>query len=152
VPIACRARILEGAEVLHPVGDEIETVDMAAVEFLIPPCCRCGASIAIWRAGPRPCPFLGVVHIRNFSLFLSNFAMGLWYITRPRGCRRGRIRDRSCPPTISGLTTGIGYCITLPVFRVHLPRKHLASRSTQALPSDRASRRAADQGFGRSYS
>src|SRR5258708_10559829 len=40
-------------------------------------------SIAIWPSWPASVSHsLGVVHIRNFSVFLSNFAMALWYITK----------------------------------------------------------------------
>jgi len=64
---------------------------------------------------------LGVDHMRNFSVFLSNFAMALWYTRHPGVVVAVDLQiERAFGHP--GLTTGIGYCVTLPVFGSSLPR------------------------------
>src|SRR6267143_1359181 len=111
-------------------------------------------SMAIWPSWPASVSHsLGVVHIRIFSLFLSNFAMALWYITPTQGLSsRSNSRSR-VPSDHPGLTTGIGYCVTLPVFGSILPRNIWPKSEYQALPW-RSSITSCGwiSGFGRSYS
>src|SRR5437899_12230753 len=64
----------------------------------------------------------GVCHIWNFSVFLSNFAMEFWYITPTQGLSSLSNSRSSVPSGHPGLTTGIEYCVTLPVFGSILPR------------------------------
>src|SRR5437867_6878652 len=65
---------------------------------------------------------LGVVHIWNFWVFLSNLAMALWYITPTHGLSYLANSRSSVPSDHPGLATGIGYCVTWPVFGSILPR------------------------------
>src|SRR5207249_1919010 len=114
----------------------------------------CVPSIAMWPSCPASeSHSLGVVHIRNFSLFLSNFAMALWYITPTQGLSSLSNSRSSVPSDHPGLTTGIGYCATLPVFGSILPKNIWPKSEYQALPS-RSSTTSCGwiRGFGRSYS
>src|SRR5256885_3324287 len=124
-------------------------------EFLIQTLLSLGVpAIAIWPSWPASVSHsLGVVHIRNFSVFLSNFAMALWYITPTQGLSSRSISRSSVPSDHPGLTTGIGYCVTLPVFGSILPRNIWPKSEYQALPS-RSSTTSCGwiSGFGRSYS
>src|SRR5213078_4382206 len=124
-------------------------------EFLIQTLLSLGVpAIAIWPSWPASVSHsLGVVHIRNFSVFLSNFAMALWYITPTQGLSSRSISRSSVPSDHPGLTTGIGYCVTLPVFASILPRNIWPKSEYQALPS-RSSTTSWGwiSGFGRSYS
>src|SRR5712671_7174147 len=111
-------------------------------------------SIAIWPSWPASVSHsLGVVHIRNFSVFLSNFAMALWYITPTQGLSSLSNSRSSVPSDHPGLTTGIGYCVTLPVFGSILPRNIWPKSEYQTWPS-RSSITSCGwiRGFGRSYS
>src|SRR5438445_11216655 len=65
---------------------------------------------------------LGVLHIWNFSVFLSNFAMAFWYITPIHGLSSLSNSRSSVPSGHPTLTIGIGYCVTLPVFGSIFPR------------------------------
>src|SRR6266581_4956655 len=111
-------------------------------EFLIHTLLSLGVpSIAIWPSWPASVSHsLGVVHIRNFSVFLSNFAMALWYITPTQGLSSRSNSRSSVPSDHPGLTTGIGYCVTLPVFGSILPRNIWPKSEYQTL---RLRRRAA---------
>src|SRR5712691_13554529 len=64
----------------------------------------------------------GVDHIWKVSVFLSNLAMALWYITPTQGLSSLSISRLSVPTGQLVLTTGIGYCVTLPVLASILPR------------------------------
>src|SRR5258708_7243681 len=111
-------------------------------------------SIGIWLRWPASVSHsLGVVHIRNFSVFLSNFAMALWYITPTQGLSSRSNSRSSVPSDHPGLTTGIGYCVTLPVFGSILPRNIWPKSEYQTLPS-RSSITSCGwiSGFGKSYS
>src|SRR5499427_8264899 len=77
----------------------------------------------------------GVDHIVYFSVFLSNFAMALWYITPTHGLSSLSISRLSVPTGQPGFTTGIGYCVTLPVFTSILPRNICPKSEYQALPA-----------------
>src|SRR5260370_33909012 len=92
-------------------------------EFLIHTLLSTGVPwIARWPSWPPSVSHsLGVVHIRNFSVFLSNFAMALWYITPTQGLSSRSNSRSSVPSDHPGLTTGIGYVVTLPVFGATLP-------------------------------
>src|SRR3989442_2278043 len=80
-------------------------------------------TIARWPSWPASVSHsLGVDHIWNFSVFLSNFAIALWYITPTQGLSFLSISRLSVPTGHPVLTTGIGYCVTLPVFGSILPR------------------------------
>src|SRR5712691_5346402 len=80
-------------------------------------------SIARWPSWPPSVSHSwGVVHIWNFWVFLSNFAMALWYITPTHGLSSVSNSRSSVPSGDPGLTTGIGYCVTLPVLGSILPR------------------------------
>src|SRR6185369_11876855 len=114
----------------------------------------CVPSIARWPSWPASVSHsLGVVHIWNFSLFLSNFAMALWYITPTQGLSSLSNSRSSVPCDQPGLTSGIGYCVTLPVFGSILPRNIWPKSEYQTLPS-RSSTTSCGwmSGFGRSYS
>src|ERR1700681_128250 len=93
-------------------------------EFLIHTLLSIGVpSIAIWPSWPPSVSHsLGVNHIWNFSVFLSNFAMALWYITPIQGLSSVSNSRSSVPSGHPGLTTGIGYWVTAPVFGSILPR------------------------------
>src|ERR1700674_3403757 len=93
-------------------------------EFLIHTLLSVGVpSIAIWPSWPPSVSHsLGVVHIWNFWVFLSNFAMELWYITPTQGLSLLLKSRSSVPSGHPGLTTGIGNCVTVPVFGSILPR------------------------------
>jgi len=69
---------------------------------------------------------LGVVHTRNFSLFLSNFAMALWYITPTQGfvVASNLEIERAFRP--SRLDHGNRILRHLAGLRVHLAEEHLA--------------------------
>src|SRR6266581_2839145 len=111
-------------------------------------------SIARWPSCPPSVSHsLGVFHIWNFSVFLSNFAMALWYITPTQGLSSLSNSRSSVPSGQPGLTTGIGYCVTLPVFGSILPRNICPKSEYQTLPS-RSSITSCGwiKGFGRSYS
>src|SRR5712671_3329819 len=111
-------------------------------------------SIAIWPSWPPSVSHsLGVVHIWNFSVFLSNFATAFWYITPTQGLSSVSNSRSSVPSGHPGLTTGIGYCVTLPVFGSILPRYIWPKSEYQTLPS-RSSTTSCGwiRGFGRSYS
>src|SRR5439155_22607370 len=111
-------------------------------------------SIARWPSCPASLSHsLGVVHIRNFPLFLSSFAMALWYITPTQGLSSLSSSRSSVPSDHPGLTTGIGYCVTLPVFGSILPRNIWPKSEYQTLPS-RSSTTSCGwiSGLGRSYS
>src|SRR2546429_1210740 len=124
-------------------------------EFLIHTLLSLGVpSIAIWPSWPASVSHsLGVVHIRNFPLFLSNFAIALWYITPTQGLSSLSNSRSSVPSDHPGLTTGIGYCVTFPVFGSILPRNIWPKSEYQTLPS-RSSTTSCGwiSGFGRSYS
>jgi len=146
---ACRLRgSFEGAEVLHPVGDEIESVDVAAVGVLDPHLVvAVGAfdrDMPSWPASVSHS--LGVVHTRNFSLFLSNFAMALWYITPTQGLSSRSISRSSVPSEPSRLDHGNRILRHLAGLRSILRGTSGRSRSTRPCPRDRASRRAAGSG------
>src|SRR2546427_2109865 len=96
---------------------------------------------------------LGVCQIRNFSVFLSNFAIAFWYITPTQGLSSLSNSRSSVPSGQPGLTTGIGYCVTLPVFGSILPRNICPKSEYQTLPS-RSSITSCGwiREFGRSYS
>src|SRR6266699_5868760 len=124
-------------------------------EFLIHTLLSLGVpSIAICPSWPASVSHsLGVVHIWNFPLFLSNFAMALWYITPTQGLPSRSISRSSVPSDHPGLTTGIGYCVTLPVLGSILPRNIWPKSEYQTWPS-RSSITSCGwiKGFGRSYS
>src|SRR6266487_952729 len=124
-------------------------------EFLIHTLLSLGVpSIAIWPSWPASeSHSLGVVHSWNFSVFLSNFAMAFWYITPTQGLSFLSNSRSSVPSDHPGLTTGIGYCVTLPVFGSILPRNIWPKSEYQTLPL-RSSTTSCGwiSGFGRSYS
>src|SRR4029077_15212129 len=114
----------------------------------------CAPWIAIWPSWPASLSHsLEVVHIRNLSVFLSNFAMALWYITPTQGLSSRSISRSRGPSDHHGLTTGIGYCVTAPVFGSILPRNIWPKSEYQTLPS-RSSTTSCGwmSGLGRSYS
>src|SRR6202043_2456207 len=93
-------------------------------------------SIARWPSWPPSVSHsLGVVHIWNFSVFLSNFAMAFWYITPTQGLSSLSNSRSSVPSGHPGLTIGIGYCVTLPVFGSILPRNIRSEEHTSELQS-----------------
>jgi len=98
-------------------------------------------------------PFLGVDHIRNFSLFLSNFAMALWYITPTQGLSSRSNSRSSVPSDHPCFDHGDRILRDFAGLRVHLAEEHLPKSEYQALPW-RSSINVVrlDQGFGRSYS
>src|SRR6266404_4406731 len=111
-------------------------------------------SIARWPSWPPSVSHsLGVVQIWNFSVFLSNFAIALWYITPTQGLSSLSNSRSSVPCDHPGLTSGIGYCVTLPVLGSILPRNIWPKSEYQTLPS-RSSITSCGwiKGFGRSYS
>src|SRR5580704_2433765 len=111
-------------------------------------------SIARWPSWPPSVSHsLGVVHIWNFSVFLSNFAMAFWYITPIQGLSSVSNSRSSVPSGHPGLTTGIGYCVTLPVFGSILPRNICPKSEYHTLPA-RSSTTSCGwiRGFGKSYS
>src|SRR5882724_235325 len=114
----------------------------------------CVPSMAIWPSWPASLSHsLGVDHIRNFSVFLSNFAIALWYITPTQGLSSRSISRSRVPSHHPGLTTGIGYWVTLPVLGSILPRYIWPKSEYQTWPS-RSSTTSCGwiRGFGRSYS
>src|SRR5258706_10652644 len=111
-------------------------------------------SIARWPSWPASVSHsLGVVHIWNFSVFLSNFAMALWYITPTQGLSSLSNSRSSVPCDHPALTSGIGYCVTLPVLGSILLRNICPKSEYQTLPT-RSSITSCGwiKGFGRSYS
>src|ERR1700688_2979288 len=124
-------------------------------EFLIHTLLSIGVPlIARWPSWPPSVSHsLGVVHIWNFSVFLSNFAMALWYITPTQGLSSLSNSRSSVPCDHPGLTSGIGYCVTLPVLGSILPRNIWPKSEYQTLPS-RSSTTSCGwiKGFGKSYS
>src|SRR5437763_12081635 len=93
-------------------------------EFLIQTLLSVGVPVtARWPSWPPSVSHsLGVCHIVNFSVFLSNLAMALWYITPTHGLSSLSTSRLSVPCGQPALTIGIGYCVTLPVFGSILPR------------------------------
>src|SRR5438045_3847395 len=124
-------------------------------EFLIHTLLSDGVPVrARWPSWPPSVSHsFGVCHIWNFSVFLSNFAMALWYITPIHGLSSLSNSRSSVPTGDPGLTTGIGYCVTLPVFGSILPRNICPKSEYQTFPS-RSSTTSCGwiNGFGRSYS
>src|SRR6266446_3648587 len=111
-------------------------------------------SIARWPSWPASVSHsFGVDHIWNFSVFLSNFAIALWYITPTQGLSSLSNSRSSVPSDHPGFTTGIGYCVTLPVLGSILPRNIWPKSEYQTLPS-RSSTTSCGwiRGFGMSYS
>src|SRR5262245_40810965 len=96
---------------------------------------------------------LGVDHIWNFSVFVSSFATALWYITPTQGLSSRSSSRSSVPSDHPGLTTGIGYWVTAPVFGSILPRNIWPKSEYQTLPA-RSSTTSCGwiREFGRSYS
>src|SRR5580765_8531265 len=114
----------------------------------------CVPSMAMWPSWPPSLSHsLGVDHILNFSAFLSNFAIALWYITPTQGLSSRSISRSRVPSDHPGLTTGIGYCVTLPVFGSILPRNIWPKSEYHTWPS-RSSTTSCGwiSGLGRSYS
>src|SRR5262245_60411050 len=124
-------------------------------EFLIHTLLSTGVPLtARWPSCPPEVSHsLGVDHIVNFSVFLSNLPTALWYITPTQGLSSLSISRLSVPSGQPGLTTGIGYCVTLPVLVSILPRNIWPKSEYQALPS-RSSITSCGwmSAFGRSYS
>src|SRR6266481_8837816 len=124
-------------------------------EFLIHTLLSAGVpSIARWPSWPPSVSHsLGVCQNWNFSVFLSNFAMAFWYITPTHGLSSLSNSRSSVPSGDPGLTRGIGYCVTLPVFGSILPRNIWPKSEYQTWPS-RSSTTSCGwiNGFGRSYS
>src|SRR5713226_1654757 len=124
-------------------------------EFLIHTLLSTGVpSTARWPSCPPSVSHsFGVCQNWNFSVFLSNFAMALWYITPTQGLSSLSNSRSSVPNGDPGLTTGIGYCVTLPVLVSILPRNICPKSEYQALPS-RSSTTSCGwiREFGRSYS
>src|SRR5262249_35048817 len=124
-------------------------------EFLIQTLLSAGVP---WTARWPSCPpsvshSLGVRQNWNFSVFLSNFAMALWYITPTQGLSSVSNSRSRVPSGHPGFTTGIGYWVTLPVFGSILPINICPKSEYQTLPS-RSSTTSCGwiSGFGRSYS
>src|ERR1043165_3082135 len=96
---------------------------------------------------------LGVDHIWNLPVLRSSFAMALWYITPIQGLPSRSISRSRVPSDQPGLTTGIGYCVTAPLFGSILPRNIWPKSEYQTLPSrSRTTSWGWMSGFGRSYS
>src|ERR1700704_113986 len=106
-------------------------------EFLIHTLLSTGVpSSARWPSWPASVSHsLGVDHIVNFSVFLSNLAIALWYITPTQGLSSLSISRLSVPTGQSVLTTGIGYWVTFPVFASILPRNIWPKSEYQTLPA-----------------
>src|SRR4051812_18956901 len=114
----------------------------------------CVPVIARWPSWPASVSHsLGVGHIWNFSDLRSNFAIELWYITPIHGLSSRSNSRSSVPSDQPGLTTGIGYCVTLPDLGSILPRNICPKSEYQTLPS-RSSTTSCGwiNGFGKSYS
>src|SRR5207302_8283410 len=93
-------------------------------------------STARWPSWPASVSHsLGVDHIVNFSVFLSNLAMALWYITPTHGLSFLSISRLRVPCGQPSLTIGIGYCVTLPVLGSILPRNIWPKSEYQTLPA-----------------
>src|SRR5215471_12273901 len=124
-------------------------------EFLIQTLLSVGVpSMARWPSWPPSVSqSLGVCQNWNFSVFLSNFAMALWYITPIHGLSSLSNSRSSVPTGDPGLTMGMGYWVTLPVLGSILPRNIWPKSEYQTLPS-RSSTTSCGwiNGFGRSYS
>src|SRR2546427_2701442 len=117
------------------------------LSILVPSIARCPS------CPPSVSHSLGVFHIVNFSVFLSNLAMALWYITPTQGLSSLSISRLSVPCGQPSFTIGIGYCVTLPVLASILPRNIWPKSEYQTLPA-RSSITSCGwiSEFGRSYS
>src|SRR6202043_813392 len=106
-------------------------------EFLIHTLWSAGVpSMARWPSWPPSVSHsLGVRQNWNFAVFLSNFAMALWYITPTQGLSSVSNSRSRVPSGDPGLTMGIGYCVTLPVFGSILPRNIRSEEHTSELQS-----------------
>src|SRR5712671_665348 len=106
-------------------------------EFLIHTLLSVGVpSMARWPSWPPSVSHsLGVCQNWNFSVFLSNFAMALWYITPTQGLSSLSNSRLSVPTGQPALTMGIGYWVTLPVFGSILPRNIWPKSEYQTVPA-----------------
>src|SRR6202048_4868551 len=93
-------------------------------EFLIHTLLSVGVpSSARWPSWPASVSHsFGVDQVLKVSVFLSNLAMALWYITPTQGLSSLSNSRLSVPTGKPFLVSGIGYCVTLPVLGSILPR------------------------------
>src|SRR6266699_3609697 len=95
----------------------------------------------------------GVGNSWKVSVFLSNLATALWYITPTHGLSFLSNSRLSVPTGKPCLFSGIGYCVTLPVLGSILPRNIWPKSEYQTVPCRSSITSCGSiSGLGRSYS